>query len=145
MASVGDAVVVGDAEDGIQTMSHGHTRTAVTGHSVSLQQSQASPHQLFLVVPVCQELDDLLLGVVHLDHLLVVHQRLQQVPGVGVPLNLPEESEHSHDGVDVVPGDVLDVSLGSQHVTLFLVLITTAFLSTLQLIFMRYNSNIKIN
>ena len=76
VAGVGDAVVVGDAEDGIQPVPHGHARAAVTGHTVGLEQTKTSPDQLLLVVPVCQELDDLLLGVVHHDHLLVVHQWL---------------------------------------------------------------------
>ena len=36
VAGVGDTVVVGDAEDGVQTVSHGHARTTVTGHTIGL-------------------------------------------------------------------------------------------------------------
>ena len=47
------------------------------------------------MVSVCQELDNLALGVIHHDHILVIHQWLWQITGVGVPLNLLQQSEHT--------------------------------------------------
>ena len=60
VARVGDAAVVGDAEHGVEAVPRGHAARGVRGHAVGLQQAEAAPHQLGLVVAGGEEGDHLL-------------------------------------------------------------------------------------